>query len=216
VYRGILFDFDGTLACTMEDNLEAWKAVTKKYGIDVKPDDYFPFEGLPMNEVAARFFTVNGLTPPDVSELVALKDEWYLEHHRFSFYPGVEDLVDSLVQATVPLGIVTAGLRDRLERTVPGDFLAKFATVVTGDMTHRGKPYPDPYVAGANAMGLDPKECIVVENAPLGIQAAKSAQSYCIAVCTTLERGYLIGADDIVERFEDLRRVPVIRGMLLS
>ena len=216
MYKGILFDFDGTLARTMEDNLEAWRAVTKGYGIDLKGDDYFPFEGLPMKEVAARFFTSKGLTPPDVKDLVAQKDEWYLKHHQFSFYPGVEDLINSLARAKVPLGIVTAALRDRLERTVPQEFLEKFTTVLTGNMIERGKPFPDPYLAGARALGLDPQECIVVENAPLGIEAAKSAKAYCVAVCTTLARKYLTAADDIVDRFEDLRSVTVIRSMLFS
>ena len=216
MYRGILFDFDGTLARTMEDNLEAWRAVTRKYGIDLKPDDYFPFEGLPMTEIAARFFTMNGLNPPDVAQLVKLKDDWYLKNHRFSFYPGVEDLIDSLAQAKIPLGIVTAGLRDRLEKSVPGDFLENFTTIVTGNMTQRGKPHPDPYLTGAGALGLDPQECVVVENAPLGIESAKRAGTYCVAVCTTLERGYLTGADEIVERFDELRGLSVIRGMLPS
>jgi beta-phosphoglucomutase len=214
MYRGILFDFDGTLARTMEDNLEAWRAVTKGYGIDLKADDYLPFEGLPMKEVAAHFFTINGLAPPDVVELAKLKDEWYLKHHRFSFYPGVEELVDSLAHGRVPMGIVTAGLRGRLEKSVPGDFLEKFTTIVTGNMTQRGKPHPDPYLAGAGALGLNPEDCVVVENAPLGIQAAKSARSYCIAVCTTLGRGYLTEADEIVERFEELSGLSVIRGIL--
>lgn len=213
-FKGILFDFDGTLARTMEDNLEAWRAVTRSYGIELKPEDYYPFEGLPMHEIAARFFRTNNLPAPDVAELVKLKDEWYLKHHRFSFYPGVEELVGVLVQGKVRMGIVTAGLCDRLEKSVPGDFLEKFTAVVTGDMTQRGKPYPDPYLRGASELGVGSEECIVVENAPLGIQAAKSAKSYCVAVCSTLDRRYLTEADEVVNRFEDLKELSVIRRLL--
>ena len=215
-FRGILFDFDGTLARTMEDNLEAWRAVTQTYGIELKPDDYFPFEGLPMQEIAVRFFRMNNLPAPDVDELVKLKDEWYLKNHRFSFYPGVEELIDVLAEGKVRMGIVTAGLRDRLEKSVPGGFLRKFTAVVTGNTTLRGKPHPDPYLKGADELGVDSEECIVVENAPLGIQAAKNAKSYCVAVCSTLARGYLSEADEVVERFDDLKELPVIRRMLVG
>jgi len=215
-FKGILFDFDGTLARTMEDNLEAWRAVTRTYGIELKPDDYFPFEGLPMQEIAARFFRMNNLPAPDVGELVKLKDEWYLKNHRFSFYPGVEELIDVLAEGKVRMGIVTAGLRDRLEKSVPGSFLRKFTAVVTGDMTLRGKPHPDPYLRGAGELGVESEECIVVENAPLGIQAAKSAKSYCVAVCSTLERRYLTEADEVVDRFADLKELPVMRRMLIA
>ena len=215
-FRGILFDFDGTLARTMEDNLEAWRAVTQTYGLELKPDDYFPLEGLPMQEIAARFFRMNNLPAPDVGELVNLKDEWYLKNHRFSFYPGVEELIDVLAQGKVRMGIVTAGLLDRLEKSVPGAFLRKFTAVVTGNMTPRGKPHPDPYLKGADELGVDSQECIVVENAPLGIQAAKNARSYCVAVCSTLDRRYLSEADEVVDRFEDLKELPVIHRMLAA
>jgi beta-phosphoglucomutase len=215
-FGGVLFDFDGTLARTMEDNFEAWRAVTRRYGIELEPDDYYPFEGLPLKEIAARFFRVNSLPAPDVAELVKLKDAWYLENHRFSFYAGVEELIDALARGQVRMGIVTAGLRDRLVKSVPHDFLEKFTAVVTGDMTERGKPHPDPYLRGAKGLGLKPEACIVVENAPLGIQAAKKAEAYCVAVCSTLDRRYLSEADEVVDQFTDLEDLPVIRCMLVS
>lgn len=214
MFRGILFDFDGTLARTMEDNLEAWRAVTRRYGIELKPEDYYPFEGLPLQEIAARFFRTNNLPSPDVAELVKLKDEWYLKHHRFSFYPGVEEFVDFLVQGKVCMGIVTAGLRERLEKSVARDFLEKFTAVVTGDMTPRGKPHPDPYLRGASELGVRPEDCIVVENAPVGIESAKNAGAWCIAVCTTLDRSYLERADEVIDSFEDLKDSETIKQLI--
>ncbi|MBI3494107.1 MAG: HAD family phosphatase [Acidobacteria bacterium] len=215
-FQGILFDFDGTLARTMEDNLEAWRAVTRPHGIELSPDDYFPYEGLPMAEIAARFFGARKLTVPDVPALLKSKDEWYLAHHRFALYPGVEEFVDRCAHLQIRMGIVTAGLRDRIVSPVPKGFLEKFTALVTGDMTSRGKPHPDPYLRGAQELGLPPDACIVVENAPLGIQAAKSAAAYCVAVCSTLARGYLSEADAIVERFEDMSALPAIRRLLAA
>jgi beta-phosphoglucomutase len=200
----------------MEDNLEAWRAVTRRYGLELKPDDYYPFEGLPMQEIAKQFFNIHDAPCPNIDELVKLKDEWYLKNHHFSFYPGVEELIDALAQRKVLMGIVTAGLRDRLEKSVPCEFLEQFIALVTGEMTQRGKPHPDSYLKGAKELGLRTEECIVVENAPLGIQAAKAAKCYCVAVCSTVDRRYLTEADDVVDQFEDLKNLPVIRRMLAS
>ncbi|GAI93777.1 unnamed protein product, partial [marine sediment metagenome] len=110
-------------------------------------------------------------------------------------------------------GIVTAGLSERVHNSVPLKFLSKFDVVITGDKTIRGKPFSDPYLKGAEELGLKPEECIVVENAPLGIQAAKSAGAYCIAICSTLDRSYLEEADEIVEKFEDLNTLDFIKQL---
>ena len=100
------------------------------------------------------------------------------------------------------MAIVTAGHLDQLKSTVPEKFLNQFNALITGDQVLRGKPDPDPYLRGANALGLQPAECIAVENAPVGVQSAKRANNYCIAICSTVGRDVLIEADEILERFE--------------
>ena len=76
---------------------------------------------------------------------------------------------------------------------------------MTGDQFSKGKPDPEPYLKGAQALGLQPSECIAVENAPVGVESALRANIYCIAICSTVGRDVLIKADEILERFEDLR-----------
>ena len=94
-----------------------------------------------------------------------------------------------------------------MRNTVPKNFLKKFDTVVSGDRTFRGKPFPDPYLKGLSDLNLKREECIAVENAPVGIKSAKNANLYCIAVCSTLDKSYLKEADEIVEEFKDLNKV---------
>ncbi len=214
IYHGILFDFDGVLANTMEYNFKAWKAATAEFGIKIKREDYFPLEGMPVKDVVINLFKIYGKNISDSEKVSVLKDNYFLKIHQFKLYLGVIPLIDALVKNKIPFGIVTAGQKNRILKTVPGTFLGKFNTLVTGDMTPQGKPFPDPYLIGSDALGVAPEQCIVVENAPLGIQAAKAANTYCIAICSTLESSYLHEADVVVDSFDQLRDFEVIENLI--
>jgi beta-phosphoglucomutase-like phosphatase (HAD superfamily) len=74
-------------------------------------------------------------------------------------------------------------------------------------MVKRGKPYPDPYLAAAALLKVSPGECAVVENAPLGITAARRAGMRCIALPTSLPARFLRHADVIARDFNDITRL---------
>jgi beta-phosphoglucomutase-like phosphatase (HAD superfamily) len=76
----------------------------------------------------------------------------------------------------------------------------------------RAKPYPDPYLAAARQLRLDPRQCAVIENAPLGIEAARNAGMYCIAVQTTLGKEYLSAADCILQDINELLTLPILHS----
>ena len=177
-YQGILFDFDGVLAQSMEDNFKAWQKATAEYGLTIKGDDYFPLEGMPVKEVVVHLFQNYRQPVPDAEKVASLKADYYLKLCQFKLFPGVTTLIDTLVENQIPIGIVTGGQKTRILGTVPGSILGKFNTLVTGDMTTQGKPSPDPHLVGSECLGIAPDQCIVVENAPLGIQAAKAANTY--------------------------------------
>ena len=213
-HQGILFDFDGVLAQTMEDNFSAWKASTAYYGLDIQREDYFPFEGMPPREVVRYLFQHYDRQVPDVDKVASQKDEYYLNSHQFKLYPGVTQLIDDLVKKETPFGMVTGASKKRLQKSVPSSFLSKFDTMVTGDMTTKGKPFPEPYLLGCHYLNLPPEKCIVIENAPLGIQAAKAANIFCIAICSTLKRSFLHEADQIIKSFDQLCDLDVISDFL--
>ena len=142
--NAVLFDFDGTLARTMEDNFNAWKAVAGQYGVELKPEDYYPIEGTRVDELAQRFFDSARFSDSQRRELAVQKDRYYLDHHRFEFYPGVEAFVGRLRTAGVRMAMVTAGHVDRITNSVPSGFIKQFDLVVMGNMTREGKPSPEP------------------------------------------------------------------------
>ena len=211
--EAILFDFDGVLAETMEDLFLSWNNSFSRFGIQVKREDYFPLEGTNVFEIAkiiSKKYDLNA----QPEEIVRLKNEFYMKNHSFSFYPGVNELVDKLYDKRIKMGIVSASPMEKLERTVPREFLKKFSVVISGGDTSKGKPDPEPYLIAAKRVGVKSQECIVVENAPLGVKAAKSAGMYCIAITSTNKKEILKEADSIIERFEKLKDLDIIKKLL--
>jgi beta-phosphoglucomutase len=201
--KAILFDFDGTLADTMEDNFIAWKNAFLNFGVCIERDDYFPLEGMNLIEIAKRIskrYKAN-ITPTSVVES---KNKYYLKNHSFKLYPGVQELIEQVKKDGKLIAIVSASPREKLEKTAPKEFLRKFDAVISGDDTKNGKPNPEPYLTAMKMLNLSPEECIVLENAPLGIKAAKAAGAYCIAITTTLKREFLQEADKIINNLKEM------------
>ena len=213
--KGVLFDFDGTLADTMEGHYLAWKSALGEYEISIESKDFYPLEGTDLHKIARTFAKGPTWTDAAIDGLVQKKKAYYIDRQSITFYPGVELLITELSDRKVPMAVVTAGHRDQLESSVPVAFLKHFNAVMTGDQFSRGKPDPEPYRKGALALGLPPTECIAVENAPMGIQSAKRANSYCIAICSTVDRDVLNEADEVIDQFEDLR-MSAIFGQILA
>lgn len=214
--KGILFDFDETLADTMYGHYLAWRTALGEYGISIEASDYYPLEGAGMHEVAKTFFKGRPWKESEIEELVQKKNKYCVEGQMIAFYPGVESLVSELKAMNIPMGIVTAGHLDQLCLSVPQSFLSHFNALITGDMVTRGKPDPEPFMKGAQSLGLIPQECIAFENAPLGNQSGRLANISCIGVSSTLGPNKLADADEIVIRFADLRSPVVIKGILES
>lgn len=212
--KGILFDFDGTLADTMEGHYQAWKTALAEHGIAIQARDYYPLEGRGLRDVAREFTKERSWTDAAVGELVRKKKQYYVQRQSIVFFPGVESLVSELRARRVPMAIVTAGHLDQLQSSVPSRFLDQFDALITGDLIEHGKPDPESYLRGAEKLGLAPSNCVAVENSPLGVRSARGAGVYCIAVCSTVDRADLNEADEVLDRFEDIRESAVIRQIL--
>ena len=212
--KAILFDLDGTLAQTMEFHYDAWRKSMLHYGIDLAPEDYYPLEGTNLYELAKKLFALYKLNGCDEKELVNNKEKYYLDANKFVLYAGVAELLNVIKSNNIKLGLVTAGLRKRVNDTLPTGFLKIFDVIITGNDTNVGKPSPKPYLKAAKKLGVIPEECIAVENAPIGILSARNAKIYCIAICNTVDNSYLSGANEVVNSFEEMRNTETFKRLI--
>lgn len=197
-YEAVVFDFDGVLGMTMEDNYRAWAKAFSSYGIVLGREEYFLMEGMNTTAVAETILRKHGMNCASADAIAAMKEANYLAENSFEFYPGALDLIE-ILNRSFRLGLVTGGSLPRLKKTAGDDFLQKFIVCVTGDMVKNPKPHPEPYLTAASRLHLPPQKCLAIENAPLGIQSAKKAGMDCVAICSTLDREYLRQADFVVD-----------------
>jgi beta-phosphoglucomutase len=203
-YKAVLFDFDGVLGKTMEDNYNAWVDSLASFGVEVQREEYFLMEGAPPKQVAKMFLEKNHLSLEPADDIVRSKEKHYLQNNSFSLYEGVEKLIEKLKKCGFRLGLVTGASHERLMGTGVTQFLNKFDALVTGDQVVNGKPDPEPYLLGAQKLNVEPLKCVVVENAPLGVQSAKKAGMHCIAICSTLGKEHLGAADRIINSIDEM------------
>ncbi|MEJ2244602.1 MAG: HAD family hydrolase [Acidobacteriota bacterium] len=119
-------------------------------------------------------------------------------------------MIHALKQRGFKVALVTGSALKNMQYALNGEQQSCFDLILTGDEVSRAKPYPESYLMAAQRLELKPGECVVVENAPLGIEAAKAAGMYCIAIETTLEREHLRSADCILKSIGELIDNPVL------
>lgn len=199
----VLFDFDGVIAETMPYHVQAWQQVFSKYNVEIRADDIYYQEGQTADRIGRILAEAKGLSLSiaEIAEVVRQKRKAYLKITRASVYSEIKTLVGQLKGMNFRLGIVTGSIIPNIVRVTGEKFLENFDIIITGDAVENNKPHPEPYLTAAKKLAVTPEQCVVIENAPLGIQAAKEAGMKCIAVKTTIKDDkYLEKADLIVDR----------------
>jgi sugar-phosphatase len=117
--------------------------------------------------------------------------------------PGAVALVNSIPEGR--WGVVTSGTRLLASARLRFCGLPVPRVLVTADDVVDGKPHPEPYLKGAEWLGFPPEECLVIEDAPAGIQAARAAGTKVIGITSTYAAGALGLADAVVGKLEQIR-----------
>lgn len=200
--KALLFDFDGVIGDTMVDNYNAWVKAFQEVDLPFDKDQYFRLEGDKVDNIARTVLLQHGRDPSLGSSVAIRKDEIYKETANFRFSRGAPEIVSLLSKSNFPFGLVSGGSRARLINKQTEELLQYFKAIVTADDVTKGKPDPQPYLKGAKLLGIEPSECVVIENAPFGIRSAKNAGMKCVAICSTLTPEDLSLADLILPDLE--------------
>jgi beta-phosphoglucomutase len=132
------------------------------------------------------------------------REKVFKKYFRRFLFRDAPEFIRCLKGKGYVLALVTGTPALEIQRILPKKLLECFSVVVAGDKIKKGKPYPEPYLAAAKQLGVKPSKCVVIENAPFGITAAKRAGMWCIAITTSLPEEYLKQADMVVDRLSDI------------
>ena len=211
----IIFDFDGVLADTEELHCAAFQVVAAEVGVHLAREDYYrAYLGLPDRECFAALCVAGSVTisPSGLDKLVNRKRREFARRAQDAgLYPGVAPIIERL-HARFALAVASGAFRDEIETVLTRAHVRElFAVVVGAEDVRAGKPAPDPFLHALREINrhtgqrLAPAQCVVIEDSPRGITAARAAGMRCIAVATSHERAELGGADVIIGHVRDLR-----------
>jgi mannitol-1-/sugar-/sorbitol-6-phosphatase len=193
----ILFDLDGVLMDSRVAVERAWMRWAAGHGID-------PVAVLAEAHGRRTIDTIRAIAPllDAATEARLLEDAEAIDFDGVTTLPGAAALLEALPSGSWT--IVTSGTRALATGRLAHGGLAIPEQLITADDVERGKPDPQPYVAGAAALAVDPADCLVIEDAPAGIEAGKAAGMTVLAVVTTFDVGALAAADYIVGSLADV------------
>jgi beta-phosphoglucomutase len=204
--KAILFDFDGVIAETFSSHLAAWKEIFDPEGIVPTKEAILLNEGSSARNVAKAIGRSNqrDFTDVQAAHYAEQKNKIFRSKSRVRIFPEVPLLVEKACALKLKIGLVTGASMANLKAVVPAALLAKFDCIVKDGDTERNKPFPDPYLQAAQQLAVTPQECLVIENALLGIQSAKEAGTFCVALMTTLTEEHLLKADVLYNNHNEL------------
>jgi len=206
----ILFDLDGVLVDTLHFHYLAWQEMFSRHGAVISEQTVLLHEGRNSREILPILLKEAGISIPEneYDEFIENKRSYYREIVDVKFYPFAIDVVKEIRKRGYKTAVVTACAQKTMQKSLKEKYRALFDLIQTGDDVIRAKPHPDPYENARKKLGLNPEDCVVVENAPLGILSAKNANMTCVAVESTLDKTYLKDADYIIPEIKDLLSLP--------
>ncbi len=210
--KAVLFDMDGVLIDSEAIILEAAIIGLKEFGVNAAPEDFTPFVGAGETKYLGGPAAKYGVDfVPEMKTVVYAIYADILKQHPDAVYNGVFDAVN-YVKSRFRAAVCSAADLIKVEHNlnaigVTPDF---FNALVTGSDVTRQKPFPDIFLKGAELLGVDPSECVVIEDSLNGIRAAKAAGAVSVAVTTSFSREVLekeVSPDYIID---DIRQFPAL------
>lgn len=204
-YKAVLFDMDGVIVDSEPLHVAAFQATLKNYGHSLSGEQYKQhFAGRTDEAGFRQYFDYIGETV----ELPVVMDEKAkvylgLAADQLTPYPGVLEFIRDLAAREVRLALVTGSLRAEADVVLRTFNLTDiFSTVIAAEDVTHGKPSPEGYLKGARGLNVGPADCIIIEDAPSGVQAAKAAGIRCVAVTNTHTKEELADAGLAIEQLK--------------
>jgi len=206
--QAVLFDMDGTVVeTTMTHDFPVWTELLKDYDVSLSLSVFQNFLGKKASEIFRQF--VPSITEEQIETSLQKRDlllSQSINQKGIDTTPGLIGFLDRLQKNGCKVALATGAERKKVDiicNHVP--LQQYFPVIVTADDVKRGKPYPDLFLKAADELDVNPENCIVVEDANNGIEAAHRANMKCIAITTTHKKDELKGADLVINSFNELK-----------
>jgi beta-phosphoglucomutase family hydrolase len=212
--RAFIFDMDGTIVDNMAFHTKSWLEFFARRGHSVDADEFFRSTAGRQGHEIMRTYLGEHITKEDSALLDAEKEELYRELYapHLEAVAGFDQFIADAQDADVRLAVATAAPPANIVFTLDGlDLRRHFDAVVGAADVARGKPNPDVFLLAAERCGVAPRQCIVFEDAPLGVEAARRAGMPCVVLSTTLPASAFAEFDNVIAIVRDFSELNIAR-----
>lgn len=194
--KGFLFDLDGVIVDTAVFHFQAWRRLAQKLGGDFTEEQNEQLKGVSRVDSLKKIIEWTGATVSDeeFQTLMVEKNEWYLELVQGlgpqDALPGALNFLQTAYDQGIKIALGSASKNAPMILEKLG-ITTLFTAIIDGNNVVNGKPHPEVFLKGAEALGLEPSECVVFEDSIAGVQAAKAGgmSSVGIGDAETLQAG---------------------------
>ena len=214
--HAVIFDMDGVLTDSEPLINEAAIAMFKEKGLTVQPDDFIPFVGAGeeryVGGVAEKY---NFPLDPVKGKKRTYEIYFDLVPEKLQAFPGVLELVETCRKAGLCVAVASSADGNKVSINLQkiGLPAESWDAVISGELVEHKKPAPDIFLLAAKKLAIEPAECVVVEDAANGIQAAKAAGMRSVGVAHTLPAKDLQAADVVKEKIADVTISDLVPGL---
>lgn len=209
--RGIISDLDGVIVDTVPLHFESWRVAFAELGVDFSLQDYMQkMNGIQRLDGARRILA--GWDENEIRKAAARKQAIFLESIAggVETYPTTIALIRDLAAAGYKTAAISSSRNcETILRSI--GLYDLFDTVVTGNDIANGKPDPEVFLTAAANLGLEPGECVVFEDAELGVEAARRGAFRCVGIDRAGEPERLRAADIVVGDLAEIDRDRLVR-----
>jgi len=203
--KAVIFDLDGTLIDNNSYHRQTWEKYLEKIGKQISEEEFNAHMNGRTNADAVKYIFGKETSEEEATKYTLEKEALYREIYQpfIKPVPGLIDFLETLKSKNIPMAIATSGIQPNIDFMFENIPIEKYFTaVVNSSHIKKGKPDPEIYLKVASLLNVPPKNCLVFEDAVVGIKSAKAAGMKVIAVATTQPKEELSEADMIVDDYE--------------